>query len=148
MILKGQVLVFARSKQAAEEFGPEHEGPHGHAGGGDPWRQGDQTERVRIMDVFRRRRVSVLVATDLASRGLDVPNIRTGRGRTVVSYDAARDLQTHTHRIGRTGRAGVQGEAHTLVCSDKGGRRTAAMLVESMEQTGQRVPAGTSWRWP
>ncbi len=53
----------------------------------------------------------VLVATDVAARGLDIRSIKN-----VVNYDAAKDADTHVHRIGRTGRAGDKdGTAHTLV---------------------------------
>ena len=75
-------------------------------------------------------------AQDLAARGLDVPTIYT-----VVSYDAARDIETHTHRVGRTGRAGAQGEAFTLLTSEKHSRRMAAALVEHLELTGKKAGA-------
>merc|ERR1719506_1497749 len=89
----------------------------------------DQGERMRVLDSFRARKVEVLVATDLAARGLDVPTIKT-----VVSYDAARDIETHTHRVGRTGRAGAEGEAYTLLTRDADdGKRMAALLAESLE---------------
>jgi superfamily II DNA/RNA helicase len=48
--------------------------------------------------------VTVLVATDIASRGLDVKDIRT-----VINYDVAKNIETYVHRIGRTGRMGVEG---------------------------------------
>jgi len=86
---------------------------------------------MRIMDSFRKRKVDILVATDLAARGLDVASIRT-----VVSYDVARDVQTHTHRVGRTGRAGEAGEAFTLLTSDLKNRKMAAGLVEHLEVIG------------
>lgn len=70
----------------------------------------DQIERNKVITQFKRKEVSVLVATDVAARGLDIPHIRT-----VVNYDIARDIDTHTHRIGRTGRAGEKGTAYTLV---------------------------------
>lgn len=58
----------------------------------------DQSERNKVITMFKRQEVSILVATDVAARGLDIPHIRT-----VVNYDVARDIDTHTHRIGRTG---------------------------------------------
>ena len=60
-----------------------------------------QTERSEVIQLFKKREVSVLVATDVAARGLDIAHCRT-----VVNYDVARDIDTHTHRVGRTGRAG------------------------------------------
>ena len=56
----------------------------------------------------------MLFATDVASRGLDVKNITA-----VVNFDAADCRETHIHRIGRTGRAGAKGEAHTLIGADE-----------------------------
>merc|ERR1719313_2826118 len=94
----------------------------------------DQGERMRILDSFRARKEEILVATDLAARGLDVPTIRT-----VVSYDAARDIDTHTHRVGRTGRAGVEGEAFTLLTDEKSNRKMAAQLFSHLQQAGSPV---------
>lgn len=71
----------------------------------------DQAGRMAALADFRAGRTHVLVATDVASRGLDIKSIRT-----VVSLDAPRDIDTHVHRIGRTGRAGDRdGVAYTLV---------------------------------
>ena len=61
----------------------------------------EQSERNRVITSFKKKEADILVATDVAARGLDIPHIRT-----VVNYDVARDIDTHTHRIGRTGRAG------------------------------------------
>jgi len=74
-----------------------------------------------------------MVATDVAARGLDIPHIKT-----VVNYDIARDIDTHTHRIGRTGRAGEKGTAYTLV-TDKD-KEFAGHLVRNLEGANQDVP--------
>ena len=74
-----------------------------------------------------------MVATDVAARGLDIPHIRT-----VVNYDIARDIDTHTHRIGRTGRAGEKGMAYTLVTP--GDKEFAGHLVRNLEGANQAVP--------
>ena len=85
---------------------------------------------------FRKREVPVLVATDVAARGLDIPSIRV-----VLNYEVAHDIDTHTHRIGRTGRAGERGWAYTLVCSAFAPEREfAAHLVRNLEGASQRVP--------
>jgi len=68
-----------------------------------------------------------------AARGLDIPHIRT-----VVNYDVARDIDTHTHRIGRTGRAGQKGTAYTLVSTKD--KDFAGHLVRNLEQANQFVP--------
>ena len=62
----------------------------------------DQGSRNQTINDFKRGKSKLLVATDVAARGLDIPHIRT-----VVNYDPARNIDTHTHRIGRTGRAGT-----------------------------------------
>ena len=69
-----------------------------------------QAERNDVITDFKKQRVSTLIATDVAARGLDISHIKT-----VVNYDAARNYDTHIHRIGRTGRAGNKGDAITLL---------------------------------
>ena len=56
----------------------------------------NQHERNEILHAFKKREFPILVATDVAARGLDIPHIRT-----VINFDIARDIDTHTHRIGR-----------------------------------------------
>ena len=70
-----------------------------------------QSERNEVINKFKKREMSVLVATDVAARGLDIPHIRT-----VINYDVARDIDTHTHRVGRTGRAGMWVEVAGFFC--------------------------------
>src|SRR3712207_5690381 len=73
---------------------------------------GDMTQamRERVMAKFRRRAIEILVATDVAARGLDVDDIEV-----VFNYDLPHDGEDYVHRIGRTGRAGRGGKAVTLV---------------------------------
>lgn len=138
MLKQGQVLIFAQSKQRVDELAKRLSDElqrqvamlHGDLG---------QDERMRVMDNVRKRKADVLIATDVAARGLDVASIRT-----VVCYDVARDIHTHTHRVGRTGRAGETGEAYTLLLGDAKQRRMAALLVEHMEVVGS--PVGDSLR--
>ena len=71
----------------------------------------DQHTRMAVLAAFKTGTHHVLVATDVAARGLDIRSIKT-----VVNFDAAKDIETHVHRIGRTGRAGdKEGVAITLV---------------------------------
>ena len=73
----------------------------------------DQHSRAAALREFSAGRQHVLVATDVAARGLDIKSIRN-----VVNLDAAKDVDTHVHRVGRTGRAGdKEGAAHTLLTS-------------------------------
>ncbi|MFM7296183.1 MAG: DEAD/DEAH box helicase, partial [Planctomycetota bacterium] len=77
----------------------------------------DQASRFRVMSAFRTGEVKALVATDVASRGLDVHLVTH-----VVNYSVPQDAQDYTHRIGRTGRAGRTGTAITLVSPEQEGR--------------------------
>lgn len=70
----------------------------------------DQDTRFRVMSLFRAGEVKVLVATDVAARGLDVHRVSH-----VINYQVPRELEDYTHRIGRTGRAGRKGTAITFV---------------------------------
>ena len=69
-----------------------------------------QNKRDRVMSRFRKGAIKVLVATDVAARGIDVSQVDT-----VINYDFPHDVAFYTHRIGRTGRAGKSGVAYTLV---------------------------------
>jgi ATP-dependent RNA helicase DDX42 len=93
----------------------------------------DQDQRMEVMRLVRERKLTVLVATDVAARGLDIASIRV-----VICYDSAGTIDTHTHRIGRTGRAGAKGDAYTLVTPED--VRFAGPLVHSLEVGGQIVP--------
>jgi superfamily II DNA/RNA helicase len=69
-----------------------------------------QSEREEVMSKFRARKINVLVATDILSRGIDVDNINL-----VINYDLPSDAEDYVHRIGRTARANTKGEAITLI---------------------------------
>ncbi len=69
-----------------------------------------QAQRERTLDRFREKRTQILVATDVAARGLDIPEVSH-----IINYDMPFDAESYVHRIGRTGRAGRSGEAITLV---------------------------------
>ncbi|WIA29633.1 hypothetical protein OEZ86_012120 [Tetradesmus obliquus] len=97
----------------------------------------DQFSRMAVLDSFRSGQAHLLVATDVAARGLDIKSIKT-----VINYDAARDIDTHIHRVGRTGRAGdKEGVAVTLLLEGVN-RDThfAGLLVNSLTLGGQEVP--------
>ncbi|KAJ1637155.1 P-loop containing nucleoside triphosphate hydrolase protein [Pavlovales sp. CCMP2436] len=92
-----------------------------------------QLERLAALRAFRRGEVAILVATDVAARGLDIPAVRT-----VINYDCARDIDAHTHRIGRTGRAGADGVAYTLLTKKQAD--FASALVVNLRSAGQTPP--------
>ena len=75
----------------------------------------DQEERNWAMDEFKAGRKDVLIATDVASKGLDFPRIEH-----VINFDMPKEIENYVHRIGRTGRAGHKGVATTLVGSHCG----------------------------
>src|SRR5204863_9808320 len=69
-----------------------------------------QVQRERVLGRFRAGHIQVLVGTDVAARGLDIPDVSH-----VINYDVPTDAEAYVHRIGRTGRAGQSGEAVTIV---------------------------------
>lgn len=77
---------------------------------------GDMTQKARdkVMNKFRNGNISILVATDVAARGLDISGVDV-----VINYDVAQNSDDYTHRIGRTARAGRSGEAYNLVVKDE-----------------------------
>lgn len=102
------VLVFARTKASTEDLAQRlaSDGVECSALNGDF----TQAQREQTVEALRAGRIRVLVATDVAARGLDVSSIRY-----VVNFDLPRDAETYTHRIGRTGRAGQSGLSLSLV---------------------------------
>ena len=102
------VLVFVRKKELADEVAKELNLSglktaviHGGKSSGD---------RVRALDGFKEKKIRVLVATDIAARGLDIPALEV-----VMNYDIPHVTGDYIHRIGRTGRAGAKGLAITLI---------------------------------
>ena len=104
----GAVLIFARTKNATTEIA-ENLMARGYAAEA---LNGDMPQKLRekTVDRLRKGHVKIVVATDVAARGLDVDVITH-----VVNYDAPFDLESYTHRIGRTGRAGREGDAILFV---------------------------------
>ena len=101
-------LVFCNTKKMVDELSEElksrgymAEGLHGDM---------KQTQRDRVMKAFRSGRVEILIATDVAARGIDVDDVEA-----VFNYDIPQDDEYYVHRIGRTGRAGRPGRAFTFV---------------------------------
>jgi ATP-independent RNA helicase DbpA len=93
----------------------------------------EQRDRDQVMVQFANRSCSVLVATDIAARGLDIAQLEA-----VINVDVAADTDTHTHRIGRTGRADEEGWAFTLASMNEMGR--VGNIEKAMNITSQWQP--------
>lgn len=103
-----RALIFCNTKRMVDELtehlkarGYEVEGLHGDL---------SQNQRDTVMNLFKGGRAAVLIATDVAARGIDVDNVEA-----VFNYDVPEDIEYYVHRIGRTGRAGKTGRSFTLV---------------------------------
>src|SRR5919198_2797658 len=109
---KAQTIVFAATKQRADRvaYNLRHEGFSAVTIHGDL----SQKQRDHAMGKFRKGTEDILVATDIAARGIDVPSV----GR-VINYDVPDDPNIYFHRIGRTARAGGEGKAKSLVSNDR-----------------------------
>ena len=109
-----QVLVFGKTKHGCnrlaeqlEEAGLTAVAIHGNK---------SQAQRQKALSEFKSGKARVLVATDVAARGLDIPNLPL-----VINYDLPMVAEDYVHRIGRTGRNGASGEALSLVAPEEGG---------------------------
>jgi ATP-dependent RNA helicase DeaD len=103
-----KMIVFCRTKKGVDDLvmaigmrGYQAEGLHGDL---------NQNQRDKVMKKFRDNKIDILVATDVAARGLDIDNITH-----VVNFDIPQDPESYVHRIGRTGRAGNSGIAITFI---------------------------------
>ena len=131
-ILKGndvdRAIVFTRTKRGAntvarklEQAGLDSAVIHGNK---------SQNARQRALDAFRRKKVRILVATDVAARGIDIDNVTH-----VINYDLPNEPESYVHRIGRTGRAGAEGIAVSL-CD--GAELDELRAIEQL--IGKRIP--------
>ncbi|KPH02550.1 DEAD/DEAH box helicase [Pseudomonas sp. RIT-PI-q] len=107
-----QVLVFAKTRNGVDALVEKLQGLGINADGihGDK----PQATRQRALDRFKLSEVQILVATDVAARGLDIEDLPL-----VVNFDLPIVAEDYIHRIGRTGRAGASGQAISLVCADE-----------------------------
>jgi ATP-dependent RNA helicase RhlE len=106
-----QVLVFCKTKHGSNRLASQlqRDGINADAIHGNK----SQSARIRALEDFKAGKVKVLVATDIAARGLDIEELPH-----VVNYDLPHVPEDYVHRIGRTGRAGSTGEALSLVCGE------------------------------
>jgi superfamily II DNA/RNA helicase len=120
----GQVLVFVKTRKGVEQLvetllaqGLRADSIHGDK---------PQASRLQALASFKAAEVQILVATDVAARGLDIDDLPQ-----VVNFDLPIVAEDYIHRIGRTGRAGATGEAISLVCADEVGLLSA---IETLTQ--------------
>jgi len=106
-----RTMIFVNTRVAARRL-VEHLERHGYMARGLTGNV-DQSRRLRVLDDFRDGRLPILVATDVASRGLHIEGVSH-----VINYDLPQDPEDYVHRIGRTARVGAEGKAITLACED------------------------------
>ena len=106
-----RIMIFLNTKHAARRL-VEDLRRHGYIARG---LTGDvmQTKRLKVLDDFRDGKLPILVATDVASRGLHIDGVTH-----VINFDLPQDAEDYVHRIGRTARVGAEGKAYTLACDD------------------------------
>lgn len=121
------IIIFARTKTATTELA-DRLNARGYAAAAI---NGDmqQSAREKTIEQLKNGRLDILVATDVAARGLDVPRISH-----VVNYDITQDVESYVHRIGRTGRAGREGKAILFVTP-----REKRMLYLIEKTTGKKI---------
>ena len=130
-----QTLIFCNTKKMVDELSEKLKGRGYFAEG----LHGDlsQAQRDKVMNGFRNGTTEILIATDVAARGIDVDDVEA-----VINYDVPQDIEYYVHRIGRTGRAGRSGRSFTLVV----GREI--YKIREIERTcntkikARRVPSG------
>mmetsp|Transcript_28206 Transcript_28206/g.46765 ORF Transcript_28206/g.46765 Transcript_28206/m.46765 type:complete len:366 (-) Transcript_28206:263-1360(-) len=129
---KDRVLVFVETKKGCDMLtrSLRMDGFQARAMHGDK----SQEERDWVLREFKGCQSTLLVATDVAARGLDVDDIRM-----VVNFDMPTNLEDWVHRVGRTGRAGKKGTAISFFVAEKNGRM-AKDLIDILKRTNQNIP--------
>ncbi len=129
-------LIFCRTKVDVDELtgkltdrGYDAEGIHGDF---------SQHHRERSLEKFRKKRVNILIATDVAARGIDIADISH-----VINYSLPQDPESYVHRIGRTGRAGKKGIAITFISPSEYRKLAAIIKVTKSEIRKERIPGIT-----
>ncbi|GIQ83760.1 hypothetical protein KIPB_005130 [Kipferlia bialata] len=125
-------LVFCRTKRGCEDVHNvirDRTNLRGMSIHGDK----EQREREQALHLFKRGDIQVLIATDVAQRGLDIPNVNL-----VINYDMAGNEKDYIHRIGRTGRAGRSGVAVTFWT--RADDRLSREIADVLREAGKEVP--------
>ncbi len=125
-----RTIIFVNTKRAAEKiwgFLESNDFQSALLSGDVP-----QKKRLRLLDEFQKGELAIMVATDVAARGLHIPAVSH-----VINYDLPQDSEDYVHRIGRTARAGASGDAISFACEDY-----AFSLAEIQEFIGYEIPRG------
>jgi ATP-dependent RNA helicase RhlB len=124
-----RTMIFVNTKRAAErlESTLKANGFHAQALSGDV----PQNKRLRFLRDFHNGDLAVLIATDVASRGLHIPDVSH-----VFNFDLPQDAADYVHRIGRTARAGAEGDAISFACEEY-----AVSLPEIEDYLGHKIPS-------
>merc|ERR1719188_1401992 len=124
-------LIFVKTKRAAAQM----HSTLARAGAPIVCLHGDMEQRDRdhALWAFKQGKAKVLVATDVAQRGLDIKNVQV-----VVNYDPPNNGEDYVHRIGRTGRAGEKGDSWTLLYDNE--FSVAQQIEKVMKKAGQAIP--------
>lgn len=130
---QGSIIVFVQTKFGADKMAKklralnhEAEAIHGNL---------NQRQRDRVIADFRAQRCRILIATDIAARGLDIPHIEH-----VINYDMPQCPEDYIHRIGRTGRNGKEGEAVNLLTGRDNGKWKA---IQRLLNPGEKIAGGS-----
>ncbi len=126
---EGSVIIFVKTKRGCDKLATklDRSGHTAEAIHGDL----RQSQRDRVIKAFRNQRYRIMVATDVAARGLDIPHIEH-----VINYDLPQCAEDYIHRIGRTARAGAKGAALCFVSPEDGGKWRA---ISRLLNPGQKV---------
>jgi ATP-dependent RNA helicase RhlB len=121
-------IIFVNTKRCAEELDAtlNANGYKTAALSGDV----PQEKRQKLLQSFQQNEISLLIATDVAARGLHIPDVSH-----VINYDLPQDVEDYVHRIGRTARFGASGEAISFICEDY-----AYSMPDIEEFIGQKIP--------
>src|ERR1700740_3196332 len=126
-----RTMIFVNTKRVAEKLEStlKANGLHAQALSGDV----PQNKRLKFLRDFHNGDLAVLIATDVASRGLDIPDVSH-----VFNYDLPQDAADYVHRIGRTARAGAEGDAISFACEE-----FAVSLPEIEDYLGHKIPSSS-----
>lgn len=132
---EGSVIIFAKTQHGTDRLAKrlEHDGHDSVAIHGGL----RQNQRDRAVQAFRSKRYRIMVATDVASRGLDIPHIEH-----VINYDLPQVAEDYIHRIGRTARAGAEGSAMAFVLPSDGGKWNAINRILNPGEAPMRAERG------